>query len=159
MPDSFQKPYLDSSVYIAAIKGEAAEPGKGNVSAQVLALGQAGNFPVFASTFVYCEVIKDRNKSRLTPTEESVIDSYLDHSFITWIEVDLLIGKHARALSRQHGLKPADAVHLASAIRAGCDQLLAWDSDFANGVVIEGVEMQEPHLMGLPQTLPGFPVR
>jgi len=157
LPEPFKRPYLDSSVYISAIKGEGAEPGRGDVSAQVLDLARQGNFVVVASTFVVAEVIKDRGRPELTGPEEAAIDGYLEHGFIQWVEVDLLIARKARDLSRQHKLKPGDAVHLATAIRGGCDQLLAWDGGFPNGMEIEGVTCNEPHLVGLPQPLEGFP--
>jgi predicted nucleic acid-binding protein len=157
MPDQFQRPYLDSSVYIAAIKGEAAEPGRGDVSAQVLELGRQGTFPIFASTFVYAEVIKDRDTPQLTEAEEAKIDAYLDQAFITWIELDLLIAKAARGLARKYRLKPADAIHLATAVRVRADQLLAWNpKDFKVGTTMEGVQIEEPHLIGYPALITGF---
>ena len=105
---------------------------------------------------MYAEVIKDKGRPPLSPAEESVIDVELSRSFITWVEVDFLIAQKARSLARRHSLKPVDAVHLATAIRAGCDQFLAWDGDFRNGTVIESVTLEEPHLTGLPQQLPGI---
>ncbi len=73
------------------------------------------------------------------------------------VEVDLLVAKAARSIARQHGLKPVDAIHLATAVRAGADQLLTWDPHFPDGAVLEGVTCVRPHLVGLPQPLEGFP--
>jgi predicted nucleic acid-binding protein len=156
MPQPFARPYLDSSVYIAAILGEDAEPGKSDVSAQILELGRTGRFPVLASTFVFAEVIHDRTREALGPEQETVIDQYLTQDFITWVEADLPIAKKARSLSRFYNLKPVDAIHLASAIRAKCDQFLTWDeSDFTDGTEIEGIHIHRPHLTELPVQLPG----
>jgi predicted nucleic acid-binding protein len=156
MPKSFERPYLDSSVYISAIVGEAVEPGKSDLSAQVLELGRSGRFQVVASTFVYAEVIKDRGSDGLDPEQEALIDSYLDQDFITWVEVDLPLAKKARSLSRFQGLKPVDAVHVASALRARCDQFLTWDEkDFTDGTEIEGLAVFRPHLTEMPVQLPG----
>ena len=38
---AYGTPYLDTSVYIAAIKGEAAEPGRGKTSIEVLTDAEA----------------------------------------------------------------------------------------------------------------------
>jgi predicted nucleic acid-binding protein len=157
VPDAYQRPYLDSSIYIAAIKGETAEPGKGDLSGQVISLAQQGHFPVIASTFVYAEVIKDRNAPKLTPQQEATIDGFFEQSFITWVEVDLVIAKAARNISRQLGLKPPDAIHLATAARVGADQFLTWDPDFPDGAVLEGVSCHRPHLVGRPLAITGFP--
>jgi predicted nucleic acid-binding protein len=157
MAQPFARPYLDSSVYIAAILGEEAEPGKGDLSSQILELGRTGRYPILASTFVFAEVIRDRGRpDQLDAEQEASIDRYLSQDFITWVEVDLPIARKARSLSRFCGLKPVDAVHLASAIRAKCDQFLTWDeSDFADGTEIEGIHIHRPHLTELPVQLPG----
>lgn len=156
MPQPFARPYLDSSVYIAAILGEEAEPGKSDLSAQILELGRTGRFPILASTFVFAEVIHDRTREALDADQEASIDGYLSQDFITWIEADLPIAKKARSLSRFYGLKPVDAIHLASAIRAKADQFLTWDeTDFTDGTEIEGVHVHRPHLTELPVQLPG----
>ena len=156
MPKPFERPYLDSSVYIAAIVGEEAEPGKSDLSAQILELGRSGSFQAIASTFVFAEVIKDRKRDALDPDQETLIDQYLNQDFITWVEVDLPLAKKARSLSRFQGLKPADAVHVASALRAKCDQFLTWDGgDFTDGTKIEGLSIHRPHLTEMPAKLPG----
>lgn len=109
------------------------------------------------ATFVVAEVIKDRKQPPLSSAEETAIDGYLEQPYIQWVEVDLLIARKARDVSRPHSLKPVDAIHLATAVRAGADQLLTWDEAFADGIVLEGVTCHRPHLVGLPQALEGFP--
>jgi predicted nucleic acid-binding protein len=153
MPRRFWRPYLDSSVYIAAIKGEVAEPGKGDTSAELLQLASQTFFSVFASVFVLTEVLRAKGHPPLSLTEEKAIDRYLAGNFITWVEVDIPLARQARDLARQYSLKPVDAVHLSSAIRAGADQLLAWDGDFPFGQTIEGVLIERPHLTDWPAQL------
>ncbi len=52
-------------------------------------------------------------------------------------------------LSRSHGLRGADAIHLSSAIRGKAERFMTWDSkDFPMGQVIEGVIVQEPVAYG-----------
>lgn len=146
MPRRYWRPYLDSSVYIAAIKGEVAEPGKGETSAQILQLASQTLFPVFASVFVLTEVLRVKGHPPLILAEEQAIDKYLSGNFITWIELDIPLARQARDLARLHSLKPVDAIHLSSAIRAGADQLLAWDGDFSFGQTVGGVLIERPHL-------------
>ncbi|MFL5781021.1 MAG: type II toxin-antitoxin system VapC family toxin [Thermoleophilaceae bacterium] len=154
MPDPFQQPYLDSSVHIAAIKGEA---GQVDTARAIFSHARKGTFQVIASTLVIAEVIGAPRKTPLTEEQERVIDNYVFHDFITWVELDQTIALDARRLARQHGLKPADAVHVASAIRAGADQLLRWDDKFTvpNGTY-ENVVVCEPHLAGLDVEIEGF---
>jgi predicted nucleic acid-binding protein len=79
---------------------------------------------------VIAEVIKGPEGTQLTAEQERVIDSYFQHEYITLVELDVGVARDARRLARAHRLKPADAVHLASAIKGDADQLLRWDDKF-----------------------------
>jgi len=151
MAETFRKPYLDSNIYIATIKGPKTEdPHKVATSAAILDLAENGSFQIYASTFVEAEVIKAPGEPEpLTLDQERVIAEYLDREFIVWIEVDRLIAQKARQLARQFGMKPPDAVHVATAIRAGCDQFLTWDDKLhKDGRQVESVYLCEPHTTG-----------
>lgn len=154
MAEAFRRPYLDSSVYIAAIKGERD---RAPVAKAILREAQAGKIHIVASTFVITEVLRGRDYPRLSVAEERKVDAFFEHEFITWVELDVLAARHARDLARAHNLRPADAVHLASAIRGGADQLLRWDSKFRlREGVYESVAVCDPHLAGRAQPLPGL---
>ena len=155
MVSAFKLPYLDSSVYIAALKEEI---GRVDIAKRILDDAKDGKLQVVASTFVIAEVIKGNETGILTAEQERVIDDFFQHPFITWVELDMLVARDARRLARQHGLKPADAVHLASAIRGGADQLLRWDNGFRlkENETYEGVTVCQPHLVGRPEPLPGL---
>ncbi|MHB1533163.1 MAG: hypothetical protein ACYC1D_00845 [Acidimicrobiales bacterium] len=50
---------------------------------------------------------------------------------------------------REHRLRGADAIHLASAIRSSCQVLMTWNkNDFPVGDTVEGVDVREPFLFG-----------
>jgi predicted nucleic acid-binding protein len=156
MASAYTRPYLDANVYIAAIKGPKTEdPDKVQIAATILQLAEDGAFQIFASTLLAAEVIKvPGDPNPLTPHQENVISGYFYRDFIVMIEVDLLIAEKARQLARDHGLKPPDAVHLATAIRAKCDQFLTWDEKVhRNGRTVEGIYICEPHLTGHQATL------
>lgn len=146
------KPYVDACVVIAAIKGpNSDEPaGRPEISAQILAAAQAGQFVIHASVFLAAEVIRaGKGKAPLDPVKHDLIDQYLNDDSFMWVELDLTLALKARTLSRVHGLKPGDAIHLATAIRAGCDTFLTWnDKDFPPDTVVEGVKFAEPYLDG-----------
>ncbi|MDQ3985032.1 MAG: type II toxin-antitoxin system VapC family toxin [Actinomycetota bacterium] len=155
-----ERPYLDSSVFIAWIKGEkvtkkdGTEEDRGEIATRILEDAEKGRFQVFCSTYVAVEVLKDKDRPKLSDDEMGKIDSYLQHEFIIWIELDLSLALHARDLARKIGLKPADAVHLASAIRGECDYLFRWDDKWVGGKY-DGVEVCDPFWMGQP-TMPGM---
>lgn len=151
MAEAFTKPYLDANVYIALIKGPQTEdPQRVQLAAEIFQLAESGAFPVYASTFIEAEVIKPPGESSpLSPQQESKIEAYFDRDFIVWIELDRPIARKSRQLSRDFGLKPADAVHVATALRGGCDQFLTWDEKLhKSGRTFETVYACPPHLTG-----------
>ncbi len=147
MPDMYKRPYLDSSVYIAAIRGSPPEPtGRADTARRILQDAVDGRYQIYASTFVKVEVVKDSNRPVLQAPQETV-DAFLQRSCFVWLDLDIPTAEKARDLARNYGLRPADAVHLATAIKAKADQLLAWDNRFPKGN-FEGVLVTEPHWMG-----------
>jgi predicted nucleic acid-binding protein len=145
----YTRPYLDTSVYLAYVKGSPPEPaGRAELATQILEDAQAGRYQLFASTFIKVEVIRDKGQpAPLGTSQTGKIDDLFKRSYFVWVDLDLLVAEKARDLARMHGFRPADAVHLATAIRAGCDELLVWDKNFRKGV-FEGVTVAEPHWEG-----------
>jgi predicted nucleic acid-binding protein len=139
---AYGRPYLDSSVYIAAIKGSTTEdPQRVTVSAQLLTEAQSGRIRIIASTFLHAEVIRDRGEEKpLDPSKELVVDGFLQRSFISWVELDIAGGRAARALIRRYGVKPPDAVHLAAAVRGKADIFFTWD---ARLIIATGGDLQK----------------
>lgn len=156
MPDAFKRPYLDSSVYLAAIKGEE---GRADIAKRILTGAQNGEFQIIGSTLVIAEVVGAERKDRPIPEDKAqIIDAYMFHAHMQWVELSVQTAIDARRLARQHRLKCRDAIHLASAELAKADQLLRWDDDFRlrEGEEYGSVVVCEPHLTGLPEELTGF---
>jgi predicted nucleic acid-binding protein len=149
VPDLYQKPYLDSSVFIAWIKGEVVDGvERGAIATHVLHLAERQRvFRITTSALTLAEVHKPRHGTALAEDQDERIVTYFEHDFIDLIQVDRQVGAHANALCRQHGLTPNDAIHLACALRAGCDVLLAWDGRFTR-VQHAQIRIEEPQMVG-----------
>ena len=144
--ENFKRPYLDSSVFIAALKEEA---GRADTVKYILDAADKSQIQIVASTFVAAEVIKIRKQTEyLSHDEEVEIDAILNNGKILFVEVDLRVALEARKLARDHSLKPVDAVHLASALRAKADVLLRYDDGFNVPSGIEGMKVCEPFWYG-----------
>jgi predicted nucleic acid-binding protein len=134
----YRKPYIESSVFIAFIKGETQ---KGNhdcekVVGSILEAAKRGLFQIFTSSLTIAEVFKNKKSIGLTEQQNADLRPYFREAYIQLIEVDRAIGERANELCRTHqrsldipALRPNDAIHLASAERAGCEVLLAYDPD------------------------------
>lgn len=103
-----------------------------------------------ASTLVYAEVCGhgDVRTARHAADIDAKVSAFFEQGFIEWVEVDLTVARDARRVSKEHGLRGADAIHLASAVRASCDVLMTWDKRFPIGKAVDKVEVQEPRLFG-----------
>jgi len=146
----YKQPYLESSVFVALIKGEVINgTDRADIAQRILDDASKGRWPIFTSAFTLAEVIKERKRPLLTPEEEQKIGDYFNHDYIKLVIVDREVGESARRLARKYGLRPADAVHLASAIKAKADELLTWDGDnFPMNQTIEGVTIKLPYWFG-----------
>jgi predicted nucleic acid-binding protein len=149
--EQYQKPYLDSNVFIAWITGEADRHA---VADHILNLAERGVFKIYTSALTLAEVHKLRTGAALSARDDGEILAYFEHDFIQLVDVDRGIGEQANRFCRQYGIYPNDAIHLACALRAGCDVLLAWDNRFAK-VQHPDIRIEEPCMIGQAQ-LPGL---
>lgn len=136
----YQLPYLDSSVYIAAIQGER---GRAEEVRQVLRSAEQGAMRIVATTLVLAEV----HKPGAADWSTERIDGYFKRPHFRWVEVDYLLGAHARSIARNHRLRGADAVHVAGAMRAGADIFFTYDTRIL-AVADIGIRIAEPQFTG-----------
>lgn len=125
--------YWDSCVWIAIIAHETAIPLKGgyfenrySICNTVLSEAKNGKIEIFTSCFALAEVCKISNIN-----EYENLSDFFNRDYIIAIPVDFEIGGMAQALQLKDdlNLRPQDAVHVASAIRAGVDQMNTFDAD------------------------------
>lgn len=149
MDDQYQRPYLDSSVFIAWIKGEIVGTiDRKDVANHIFYLATQNHFQIFTSAVTLAEVHKIKgNPNSLRPDQDENLLKFFESEFILIIEVDREIGERANQFCRDYGLLPMDALHLACALRANCDVLLAWDSHFKN-VNHPMIRCEQPRIVG-----------
>ena len=151
MADQYRKPYFDSSAFIAWIKGEVqGDVNRRAIVDHILRLAEHGTFQIFTSTLTLAEVHKRRSGPVLSNEEDDKILRYFEREHIQLVEVDREIGEHANRLCREYTenrLYPNDAIHLACALRAGCDVVLAWDQRLTK-IQHSGIKLEEPRVIG-----------
>jgi predicted nucleic acid-binding protein len=140
----YRNPYLDSSVFLAWVKGEQVEGiDRRAIADDILKAGRDGRLQVYTSTLTIAEVHKLR-KGPVLPSEgaDSLL-SFFQSDFIRWVDVERRVAELAHRLCREHGIYPCDGIHLACALMAKCDVLLAWDGRFEK-VNVPGIRVEEP---------------
>lgn len=151
MVDKIVKPCFDSSVFIAGLNKEIKNGIKRGVTFKHLwSKAEEREFPVLISAVALAEVYKKRKFGKLADEAYDEFLECINKPFVEVIEVDRETGLLAHALCRkfsQNKLMPADAIHLACALRAKCDVLLAWDGPLTS-VRHDGIAICEPRMFG-----------
>lgn len=142
MTAPYVRPYLDSGVFISWLRdsdvGPLADGSVGDrrpASEHVLLEAQNGNYKAVTSFFTMAEVYKKKGSPdypgiTLTDEQNGKILKYFENEWIEWVLLDRLVAEEANRLLLRYKaqkLRPPDAVHLASALRAKCDVFLTWD--------------------------------
>ena len=129
--------YWDSCTYLDFLKGD--HPLHDNMLA-VLKDWQDGKITLVTSALTIVEVLwvkcdDNKAKSMLPRTREKEIRGLFEPqppAELILVELSRLTGEHARDLVWRHGVKPKDAVHIASALEARCEMLHTNDRGLQN---------------------------
>jgi predicted nucleic acid-binding protein len=125
-----EKHYLDSCIFLGYLN---KEPDKFSDCYNLIRAAEVGIIDAYTSVFTGAELIKIKNSSLGDDEIEKIIQTVLNASWLNLISFEREVAYISRHLSRKYGLKPADAVHLATAIRFGVDYFDTTDlKDFAS---------------------------
>jgi predicted nucleic acid-binding protein len=155
----YKRPYLDSGVFIAWIRGEKVTErddsgnevvvDRGTIGESILTLAEQQVFPIVISSLTLAEVHKKKGKQKLTGDENDNVLNYFEHEFVNVVTIDRAIGEEANRLCRKYEdqkLSPNDAIHLACAKKAGCDVLLSWDK-VLNSIKDPDIRTERPAIL------------
>lgn len=135
--------YWDSSIFICFLS--AAEQERRRICEHILGHAEQGNVEIITSMYTLVEVIRPkgiRHPVPLTDEQAHKLEGMFKWPFLKKIQVHEELAFRAARLARSHGLKPADAIHAATAISEQVDELQAWDSDY--GKVAQLVKVAAP---------------
>ena len=130
--------YWDACAWIAFISQEKKVPLKNDkfenrfaMCDQILKDAESGKYEIVTSAFTLAEVCK-ADAVRDSPADN--LPYFLDRSYILVLPVDKSVGAKAQKLQTSGlvNLKPPDAIHLASAQRAGVAELHTFDTRILN---------------------------
>lgn len=127
-----RKVYWDACVWIALIGGE---PDRAARCESLITLARAGDVQIWTSSLTLAEVYKHRvgpNGAALAAEKDGEFEAYLEQEFVFEVQVDHEVGVRARQLLRQYTpplRRPADAIHLASALVNSLDELHTFDGN------------------------------
>lgn len=134
--------YFESSMFIALIKGE---PSRRESCVAAMTDAESGVIRAISSAFTIAEVIKPPGSRPLSPEAESKIDAFFQHVWLRIVQVDRRVATEARRVAREGGLKPPDAIHVATATLYKAQFLFTYDEKILElEDRIPGLRVQKP---------------
>jgi predicted nucleic acid-binding protein len=131
MAKSTDRIYWDACAWIALIQREkirvnGALEDREALCRPVIKEAEKGKIEIVTSYLCFAEVCKHPEAKS---SQEDKIAAYFEHEYILGVPVDRVIGENARKLimSGLSGLKPPDAIHVASAALANVREMHTFD--------------------------------
>ena len=153
-----RRQYWDSSVFCSFLN---KEENRYETVSNLLKEARAGRLEIVTSSFALVEVLKIDGSKPITDKQEDDLKKFFEFPFIKLIVPDREICERARFYFWRHKFAPKDALHMATAERAGkisqIHELFSWDGDFynKNGTTPVNIPISQPFvrqpLLNLPE--------
>lgn len=107
--------YWDSNAFLAYFQEEA---GRVDSCEAVLEAAERGTILLVTCALTLAEVLALRGKPRIAPTPEmkATVTAFFKNEYVSVQNISREVAELARDLVWDHGVKPKDAVHVASAL-------------------------------------------
>jgi predicted nucleic acid-binding protein len=142
--------YWDSVVFLAYFQEES---GRVDSCEAVLEAAEKGKILIITSALTLSEVLALRGAKRLPPIPKlktKVVD-FFKNEYIAVQNVTREVAESSRDLVWDHGIKPKDAIHVASAIAAGVTVFETYDRPLIRrGNKATTIKFREPPLRAEP---------
>ena len=126
MPNKPIPIYWDSCVYIDCIQ---QTPERYDVLAEIVTEAQNGKIVLVASALIVAEVSKLAGLGVEIAEQTNRIRLFFENDFISIRNVTRRVAEDAARFGREHSIKPADAVHVATALHYECVSFQTYDGE------------------------------
>jgi predicted nucleic acid-binding protein len=141
--------YWDSCVFIHVIQ---QTPELRTTLEAILDEARAGSLVIVTSALTLAEV-----RGAGSEADEAMVDEMFRQDYIVVRVLDPPLASRARRLGREHGIKPADAIHVATAIDLGAEVMHTMDGKTKKrGLIAKSGQLEE---VGLRIREPDWPVQ
>ncbi len=117
--------YWDSDVLIHALQ---RTPGHLAELEPLITEAENGNIQILLSTFTLMEIYKDLDGvNAISKEDDELITAFFENPYFIFKDVTHPIALSTRQISREFGIKPKDAVHVATALYYNVPVLFSYD--------------------------------
>jgi predicted nucleic acid-binding protein len=145
--------YWDTDVFIHRFQ---KTPAHITILEQLTDAAERGEIMFVQSTFTIAELVKDPEGEKLTVVQESLIEDFFENDFVTIRTLTEQIAFLARKIAREYGVKPGDAVHVATALFWKVPILHTFDNKLLNKTKLMSdlsIKIEKPAWVGKPLPL------
>lgn len=118
--------YWDSDAFLGHFNGE---PDKATACESVIEAAEAGRILIVTSALTLAEVLYVKGTKRMTPEKREKISGFFKQPYISVQNVTRKIAEMARDLYWDHGVRPKDAIHVATALTYRLPELNTFDKN------------------------------
>ena len=134
--------YWDSCAFLALLENE---PNRSDACRETLKEAEAGGFVVLTSALTLTETLWLRRGPRLGEDKARLLNGFFRRSFLRVVNLDRVIAESAQSLVWDDGIKPKDAIHVATALRYQCPILETFDGPLiGKSGSARGLTIREP---------------
>ena len=120
--------YWDSDVFLGLVNKEEDKVYK---CKGVIKLAEDDQIKIVTSALTLTEVVYLKGLPRLSEESEDTIRRFLEQEYISVRSVDRVTAEDARQLIWKHGIKPKDAIHVATALHLRISIMDTFDGPLA----------------------------
>jgi predicted nucleic acid-binding protein len=118
--------YWDSDAFLGWL---AEETDKVNECRPVIRAAEEGKTLIVTSALTLAEVLLLRGGPPIAADKAELVERFFEHEYILVHDLDRRTAQRAQQLVWHHGIKPKDAIHVATAIDSGVDRMETFDGD------------------------------
>jgi len=116
--------YWDSDAFLGWLQDE---PGKVELCEGTIERAKRGEVLIVTSTLTIAEVLWLRGGPRIAEDKAEIVRKFFRRSYVRVRNVTRMMAENAQDLVWKHGVRPKDAIHVATAIDAKCPVLETFD--------------------------------
>ncbi len=137
--------YWDSVTFLGYLQEET---GKVEKCRGVIQSAENHQIHIVTSALTIAEVIYLKGRTKITRAESAKICNFFKHEYVLIVNVDRYLAENARELLWAYpALKPPDAIHVATAIKAKVFRMDTFDKDL---IKLSGLIGNPPLIIGYP---------
>jgi predicted nucleic acid-binding protein len=118
--------YWDSDCFLGYLQ---EEPDKVDLCQEVLEAAADGHIIIVTSALTIAEVLALRGRDPIPAEKRTKVENFFRSDYINVRNITRRVAEHSRSLVWDHGIKPKDALHVATALEAGLPLLNTFDLD------------------------------